>query len=212
MKFGIKHQESYSRGELIIRTLFGGLYIALPHLFLLMFLQLWSGILNFITFWVILFTGKFPEGMFNFQMNLRKWNLRFQARLLNLSDGYPHFGLENQDESIIIELERPIEANRISILFRQFFGVIYVLIPHGFCLFFMMIGMSFVRFIAFWVVLFTGKYPVGMHTYIVGVLRWQFRVGAFMSFMTDTYPPFSKKGDEADFQSTSSPISAALES
>jgi hypothetical protein len=149
--------------------------------------------------------------MFNFQMNLRKWNLRLQVRLMNLSDGYPHFGLENQDENIIIEMERPLEANRISILLRQLFGFIYVLIPHIFCLFFMMIGMSFVHFIAFWVVLFTGKYPVGMHTYIVGVLRWQFRVGAFMSFMTDTYPPFSTKGDEADFGTTSTPISATLE-
>lgn len=212
MKFGIKHQETYSRGELILRTLFGLFYMALPHLFLLIFLQLWSAILNFITFWVILFTGEFPEGMFKFQLNLRRWNLRLQARMMNLSDGYPAFGLESEDENIIIELERPVKSNRISILLRQIFGIFYVLIPHVFCLYFVMIGMSFVQFIAFWVVLFTGKFPVGMHTFIVGVLRWQFRLDAFMSFMTDTYPPFSTKGDEADFGSISTPNSGELES
>ena len=74
MKFGIKHQESYSRGELILRTLFGVFYMALPHLFLLIFLQLWSAILNLITFWIILFTGQFPEGMFKFQLNLSRHN------------------------------------------------------------------------------------------------------------------------------------------
>ena len=212
MKFGIKHQESYSRGELILRTLFGVFYMALPHLFLLIFLQLWSAILNLITFWIILFTGQFPEGMFKFQLNLRRWNLRLQARMMNLSDGYPAFGLESEDENIIIELERPVKSNRISILLRQIFGIFYVLIPHVFCLYFVMIGMSFVQFIAFWIVLFTGKFPVGMHTFIVGVLRWQFRLDAFMSFMTDTYPPFSTKGDEADFGATLTPSSSTLES
>jgi hypothetical protein len=212
MKFGIKHQETYSRGELILRTLFGVFYMALPHLFVLIFLQLWSAILNFITFWVILFTGQFPEGMFKFQLNLRKWNLRLQARLMNLSDGYPAFGLESEDENIIIEIERPIASNRVSVLLRLIFGFFYVLIPHVFCLYFMMIGMSFLQFIAFWVVLFTGKFPVGMHTFIVGVLRWQFRLDTYMSFMTDTYPPFSTKGDEADFGLSSTPSNAALES
>ena len=66
---------------------------------------------------------------------------------------------------------------------------------------FLLLGASFVRMIAFWVVLITGKYPKGMHNYIVGVMRWQFRVNAYMGYMTDTYPPFSMSGDEANFGS-----------
>ena len=199
MKFGVRHQESYSRGELILRTLFGGLYIALPHALALMFLMIGSMFINIIAFWAILITGKFPEAMFNYQLNLQRWSLRVNARLMNLSDGYPAFGLSSHDSNIIIELERQESYNRLSVLGRQMFGFIYVYIPHMFCLVFLQIGVMFVRLIAFWVVLITGKFPKGMHNYMVGVMRWAFRIGIYMSFMTDKYPPFSMKGDEADF-------------
>lgn len=200
MKFGIKHQETYSGGELILRTLFGGLYIALPHFFLLIFVLIGSMFINFIAFWAILFTGKFPEGMFNYQVNVQKWSLRVNARMLNLSDGYPSFGMSGQDGNTLIEIERQESYNRGTVLLRQLFGFVYVFIPHMFCLFFLQIGAAFVRLIAFWVVLFTGKYPIGMHEYMVGVLRWNFRLGIYMSFLTDTYPPFSRSGDEATFE------------
>jgi hypothetical protein len=204
MKFGVRHQESYSRGELILRTLFGGLYIALPHALALMFLLIGSMFINIIAFWSILITGKFPEGMFNYQLNLQRWSLRVNARLMNLSDGYPAFGFSSQDPNIMIELTRQESYNRLSVLGRQLFGFIYVYIPHMFCLVFLQIGVMFVRLIAFWVVLITGKFPKGMHNYMVGVMRWSFRIGIYMSFMTDKYPPFSMKGDEADFDQNES--------
>jgi hypothetical protein len=104
-----------------------------------------------------------------------------------------------------LDIEYPETSNRVSVLLRAMFGIWYVLIPHAFLLFFLQIGVMFVRMIAFWAVLFTGKYPEGMHNYMVGVLRWNIRVNAFMSYLTDTYPPFSRSGDEATFTSTSSP-------
>lgn len=199
MKYGIKHQESYSRGELLLRTLFGVFYIMLPHALVLVFLMIGSAFLNFITFWAILFTGKFPEGMFNYQVNLHRWQMRLVSRIQNLSDGYPAFGLTAQDPNIILEIERPETSNRLTVLLRMLFGVLYVMIPHMICLAFLSIGAVFVRLIAFWVVLITGKYPEGMHKFMVGLMRWQFRVNAYMGYLTDTYPPFSMSGDEADF-------------
>jgi len=200
MKYGVRHQESYSRGELLLRTLFGVFYIALPHVLVLIFLMLASAILNFITFWAILITGKFPQGIFDYQLKLHRWQLRLASRLQNLSDGYPAFGLNVNDDNITIEMERPAKSNRLTVLLRLMFGVFYVYIPHMICLLFLGIGASFVRLIAFWVVLITGKYPVGMHNYMVGVMRWQFRVNAYMTNMTDTYPPFSMSGNEAKFE------------
>jgi hypothetical protein len=199
MKYGVKHQDSYSRGELILRSMFGGLYIALPHALALIFLLIGSVFINIIAFWAILITGKFPEGMFNYQLNLQRWSLRVNSRLMNLSDGYPAFGLSAQDSNIMIEVERQESYSRLSVLGRQMFGFLYVYFPHMFCLVFLQIGVMFVRLIAFWAVLITGKYPKGMHDYMVGVMRWTFRVNLYMSFMTDKYPPFSMKGDEADF-------------
>lgn len=204
MKYGVRHQESYSRGELLLRTLFGGFYIALPHAFLLIFLMLWSSILNLITFWAILITGKFPQGMFDYQLNLQRWGLRVSARLQNLSDGYPAFGLSATDNNTMIELERPEKSNRLTVLLRLMFGGLYVMLPHVICLIFVSIGAMFVRLIAFWAVLITGKYPLGMHNYMVGVMRWQYRISIYMGYMTDVYPPFSLSGNEADFSGSNS--------
>ena len=61
MKLTITHQERYSRGELLLRTLFGWLYIALPHGLVLLFVGLWGAILQFVAFWVILFTGRITQ-------------------------------------------------------------------------------------------------------------------------------------------------------
>lgn len=205
MKIGIKHQESYSRGSLILRSLFGGLYIALPHGFLLIFMSIASSFVGIINFWSILITGKMIRSMFDFQLNLMRWSLRVNARLMNLSDGYPAFGMTHNDADVVLDIEYPETSNRVSVLLRAMFGIWYVLIPHAFLLFFLQIGVMFVRMIAFWAVLFTGKYPEGMHNYMVGVLRWNIRVNAFMSYLTDTYPPFSRSGNEPEFTATSAP-------
>ena len=65
--------------------------------------------------------------------------------------------------------------------------------PHGIALFFYGIVVGVVLFIAFWAVLFTGKFPKGMFDFVVGYNRWNVRVNAYMSFLTDKYPPFSGK-------------------
>ncbi len=204
MKIGIKHQASFSRGELLLRTMFGGFYIALPHGFLLIFMAIASSFVGLINFWSILITGKMIRSMFDFQLNLMRWSLRVNARLMNLSDGYPHFGMSHNDENVVLDIEYPESSNRVSVLLRAMFGGLYVFLPHMFCLIFMQIGVMFVRLIAFWVVLITGKYPEGMHSFMVGVMRWGIRVNAFMSYLTDTYPPFSRSGNEAEFSGQSS--------
>lgn len=199
MKFGVKHQDSYSRGQLLLRAFFGWLYILIPHVIVLYILSIVSAIFSFVAFWSILFTAKYPQGMYDFQLNLQRWGLRLQARMLNLSDGYPAFGLTNTDPNIVIELERQETYSRGLLLLRFFFGIFYVLIPHVFVLFFLLMGANIINFITFWAILFTGKNPKTFHDYLTGVLRWAFRVNAYMSLLTDKYPPFSLSQDAATF-------------
>lgn len=191
MIFEIRHQESYSRGELLLRTFFGYLYIALPHLFLLFFLSIWSSIVGFIAFWSILFTGRYPESFFEFQTKFIKWELRVNARMMNLVDGYPAFGLDAEDENIKFYVPYREDMSRGNAIIKLLFGWLYVGIPHGFVLFFRVIGMFFVQLIAFWIVLFTGEFPKKMHDFIVGTQRWAQRVNLYLAFMTDEYPPFT---------------------
>ena len=193
MKFEIKYQENYSRSELLLRSIFGWIYILLPHAFLLVFLGIWSAILTFISFWVILFTGRYPQSFFEFQVDLLRWNNRLNARFYNLSDGYPAFGLKAEDEFTDFDMEYPETIDRGLVLIRFFFGFIYVLLPHGFILYFRTIAMMILSFLAFWVVLFTGKYPQSWHEFNVDTLRWIIRVNLYMTYMSDTYPPFNGK-------------------
>ena len=196
MKFEIKYQETYSRSELLLRTLFGFIYILIPHAFLLVFLGIWSSIITFIAFWAILFTGRYPQSFFEFQVDLIRWNNRVNARLFNLSDAYPAFGLNAEDEYTDFDMDYPESVDRGLVLIRLFFGGIYVIIPHGIILYFRFIAMMILNFLAFWVVLFTGKYPQSWHEFSVGTLRWMIRVNLYMSYMSDTYPPFSGREED----------------
>lgn len=198
MRADIQYQENYSRGELLLRSFFGLFYIAFPHGFLLFFYGIWGAIIQFLTFWVILFTGSFPQNWFSYQERLQRWNWRVNARLLNMSDGYPAFGLDAEDQHTVYEVPYHENPDRISVLLRAFFGFMYVLIPHGFVLFFLGIVVNIFAFIAWWVVLFTGTYPKSMFDFNLKVLRWSARINIFMSYMTDRYPPFSLEGYSSD--------------
>jgi hypothetical protein len=194
MKLTIKHQETYSRLELLLRTFFGWLYILIPHYFVLLFVGLWGAILQFVAFWVILFTGRYPQSMFEFQVGLMKWSVRILARMYNISDGYPAFGIKSTDEYTDLVVPYPEKINRGLVLLRLFFGIFYVYLPHMFILYFRALFVGILVFLAWWVVLFTAKYPDFMFDWVSGQIRWQLRVSLYMMYMTDTYPPFT--GDE----------------
>lgn len=193
MKLTIQHQESYSRGQLLLRTFFGFFYIAIPHMFLLFFVGIWACILTFVAFWVVLFTAKFPKDMFDFIVKSLNWQTRVSATMGNLVDGYPAFGINGKSDRVSLEVEYPERLSGLLLILRVFFGWIYVGIPHMFMLFFRGIATAVVMFLAWWVVLFTGKYPKSWHDFVVGTYRWGLRVNIYQGFMTDQYPPFSGK-------------------
>jgi len=194
MKLNIQHQERYSRGELLLRTFFGLFYIYIPHAFSLMFIGFWGAVLQFVAFWVILFTGQYPETMFEYQLGLMKWTVRLIARMCNLSDGYPAFGIKSTDEHTDLEVPYPEKVSRSLTLVRLLLGVIYVAVPHGIILMVRAIFVLILMFCAWWAVLITARYPKTMHQWVVGQVRWELRVNLYMMYMTDTYPPFT--GDE----------------
>jgi Domain of unknown function (DUF4389) len=207
MKLTIKHQEEYSRGELILRSFFGWIYILLPHAFLLFFVQIAGYIVVFLSFWAILFTGKYPKSFFDFMVGMYRWSLRVNARMYNLSDGYPAFGVNGEDDHTSLEVEYPESLSRGLQVVKLLFGYFYCAIPHFFVLYLRLIWGMILMFLAFWVVLFTGKYPANWHAFNVGTQRWIMRVTLYLSFMTDDYPRFTGKEYE-----TNSNIEGVLDS
>jgi hypothetical protein len=193
MKLTINRQESNSRGQLLLRTFFGWLYIVIPHYFVLFFVAIWYGILDFIKFWVVLFTGKIPQSTYEFQKKVWQWEVRLIAVLLNMRDGYPAIGPKGSDPDATVEFENPESVKRGLVLVRALFGWLYVGIPHGFLLMFVQIGVGFSVFISWWAILFTGKFPEGMFNFIVRYCRWSLRVALYMTYYSDDYPPFNGK-------------------
>ena len=188
----VEHQTTYSRGELILRAVFGWIYIGIPHVICLNLLSIAWGFCTAIAWFAVLFTGRHPEGLYNFVNLTHQWQVWVAASMLNLIDGYPSFGLGNKGDKVNYLINRPSTFSRAHCLLRLV-AVLYVIIPHGICLYLRITVSAVLAFVMFWVVLFTGKYPKGIHEFQVGTLRWGLRVAAYLSLMTDKYPPFSGK-------------------
>ena len=193
MKLEITQQDTYSRGELLLRTLLGALYITAPHAIVLIFIGIWANIVHFIAWWVILFTGRYPEQFYEFNVKLFNWQVRLNASMHNLIDGYPAIGLNGSHPAVHFEVQRPEYLSRGKLLLRTFLGLFYITIPHGVCLYGRFIATAFLQMLSWWSILFTGKIPASWFDFNVGTLRWVFRLNLYVLNMTDTYPPFSGK-------------------
>jgi len=191
VKLTINRLDRYSRGELLLRAILGFLYIDIPHSVCLAFFGIVSVIITFISWWSILFTGRYPRSLFEFQVGMYRWNVRWMARFYNLTDGYPAFGINATDEYTDLQITYPKNLSRGTLLLKTFFGALYVIFPHLLILFFALLWGAIQRFISWWVVLFTGNYPETMHEFNVGLIRWTLRVNLYMGLMSDKYPPFS---------------------
>ncbi len=193
LNFSIKYPENLSRGLLILKVLFGGIYVGIPHGIILAFLGIGSAVVGFISFWAILFTGKVPKGMFDYVIGVNRWSMRVSAYMSLMTDQYPPFTLQaTPEDAVTYELEYPESLSRGKLILKALFGWIYVLIPHMIVLGFIFIGVYVCIFIAFWAILFTGKYPQGMFEFVEGAYRWTARVNVYF-YYTDVYPPFSLK-------------------
>jgi uncharacterized protein DUF4389 len=91
-----------------------------------------------------------------------------------------------------LEITYPPELNRWLPLVKWLLAI-----PHYIVLFFVGVGAFFVAVFAFFAVLFTGRWPRGAFDYLVGTLRWTYRVTAYVYLMTDPYPPFTLADDPA---------------
>ncbi|MCI5056259.1 MAG: DUF4389 domain-containing protein, partial [Flavobacteriales bacterium] len=130
----IDRQKEYSGGQAILRALFGVYYIAIPHGFIMYFLSIWSFILGFIAWWIMLFKGSYPKNWYAYQIKLMKWQVRVASRFLHLRDDYPKFGLNAEEEGIRMHVEYPGRVNRGLLLVKTIFRVFF-LIPHLFCVY-----------------------------------------------------------------------------
>ena len=94
---------------------------------------------------------------------------------------------------VTFSVDYPEKLSRGMVVLKLLLGWLYVGIPHGIVLLFYGIAVAVVQIIAFFAILFTGKFPKGMFDFVVRYVRWSNNVSAYLYFMRDEYPPFSGK-------------------
>ena len=189
--YDVRFPENLSRGLAVLKLLFGWLYVGIPHGIILYLYGIAAWVTSLIAFVSILINGKYPEGLFNFNLGYYRWNARVNAYMGLLTDEYPPFTPEPVTTSPVdVRIQRPESLSKGLALLKFFLGWIYVGIPHGLILLFYSIAVLFTSLLAFFSILFTGRYPIGLFRFAVALNRWDMRVNAYLSFMRDEYPPF----------------------
>ena len=139
------------------------------------------------TMLMIVFRQRYPRWWFDFALELARFGTRIGAYLALLTDQYPS---TVEEQAVHLQIDYP---NVESDLNRWLPLVKWLLvIPHLFVLFVLSVAAFFAVVIAWFAILFTGRYPRGLFDFVVGVGRWWLRVQAYATLLvTDRYPPFS---------------------
>lgn len=166
-------------------TTFFRLVLAMP---VVLFLYLFQGSVVVAIWATVLVRGRIPRWLFDFQVGLNRFGARASAYFWLLTDKYPAF---EGPWPLEYDVAYPEHLSR----WRLVFWKLTTALPHIVILAFLSIAAAFVVFIAWWIVLFTGKFPRGLHRFVVGVVRWGARVTAYVESLTDVFPPYSLDED-----------------
>jgi hypothetical protein len=192
-----------SRGLWLIKWL-----LAIPHFIALFFLWTAFAVVSVIAFFAILFTARYPRGLFDFNVGVLRWSWRvgFYSYSALGTDQYPPFTLKDDPEyPARLEVEYPASLSRGLVLVKWWL----LALPH-----YLVVAVFAGGAWAAWtgagpewmfssgglvgllvvfagvVLLFTGRYPSSLYDFVLGMNRWVYRVGAYAALMTDSYPPF----------------------
>lgn len=182
--------------------------LLIPHLIVLVVLWLAFFVVSVVAFFAILFTARYPQKLFEFNVGVMRWTWRvtYYGYSALGTDRYPPFSLGHEpDYPATFEVDRPDELSRGLVLVKWWL----LAIPHYLVIGFFggglawgfgawgdgtgapfggLIGLLVV--IAGVALLFTGAYPRSIHPLVVGLNRWVYRVVAYAGLLRDEYPPF----------------------
>lgn len=166
--------------------------LAIPHLIIAWAMEYVSGALAVISWFVILFTGRLPVGLANFQIMILRYTTRAEVYAGFLHDEYPPFDFAMTAEEpggtpVDLVIEPALEnRNRLTVGLR----IIWVIPALLFAMLVAIVGLL-CWFLAFFAVLFAGRWPEGLRDWVMKLMRVGVRVNAYMLMLTDEYPPFS---------------------
>ena len=180
--------------------------LAIPHYIVLAFLWIAYTVLTVVAAFAILFTARYPRGIFDFNLGVLRWTWRvwFYSYWANGTDRYPPFTLgQAPDYPARLEVAYPERLTRWLPLVKWILAIPHLILVAIFVGgwgwgpigddwegvgFAGLVGILVI--IACVVLLFTGRYPPALFNFPIGLDRWALRVAAYVGLMRDEYPPF----------------------
>ena len=150
-------------------------------------LAMTGGVLFLATLLMLLFRRKYPRWWFDWNLEVTRFTARVGVYLGLLRDEYPS---TDEQQAVHLDLDYPDAADDLN----RFLPLVkwILVLPHYIVLIVLSVSAVVVTVIAWFAIIFTGRYPRGMFEFVVGVARWWLRVDAYgWLLITDRYPPFS---------------------
>jgi len=155
----------------------------------------WQGAAAFVvapTALLIIFRSKYPRWWFDWNLNLARFGMRVLAYMALLTDVYPS---TDDEQGVHLDLHYPDVSEDLTSwmpLIKWFLAI-----PHYIVLFFLNVASTMVIILAWFAILFTGRYPRELFNFVVNVFHWNLRVMAYAFLLiTDKYPSFNFTGWE----------------
>ena len=182
MYLEIDEQEEYAQFMPLVKWL-----LAFPHYIALFFVFIGVIVAHLIAFFAVVFTRRYPEGIFNFVVGALRWAYRVTGYVYLMTDEYPPFSLADDPAyPVRFDLDYPEEGvDR----WRPFFAWLLAL-PYLFVAGALNTLAGVITFIAFFAILFTKRWPGGMFDIVLICFRWQARGSAYAYFLVTRYPPW----------------------
>lgn len=174
-------------------TTFFRLIVAIPWFIVAMFYGIAAFVATFIAWFALLITGHYPQGLYDFNAGFIRMSARVSGFYQLLTDEYPPFGGGEEPDYPIRTLVGPPkdEYSRMKVLFR-FILLIPVYVLH----YVMQIMLQVCGFVAWLVIIFTGKLPIGLYRPMRIASAYTVKGTAFYMLLTEDFPPFWQDEEE----------------
>lgn len=203
--------------------------LLIPHVIVLAVLWVAFGVITVVAAVAIVFTGRYPRSLFDFNVGVLRWTWRvqFYGPSAYGTDFYPPFTLDHSDYPATLEIEYPEHLSRWLVFVKSWL----LALPHLVIVGIFTAGWSWTgqrngstwrvtelgysagligicTTIAGIVLLVRRSYPKGLFDFVLGMNRWVYRVIAYVALMTDHYPPFHFDGGPTEPASASEPLAS----